>query len=98
MTLTLRRLTRFAAAPPALVAGTVALGAVTVLLGVGLMATAGYLISRAAEQPPILSLTVAIVGVRAFGLTRPIARYCERLAAHDLAFRALGRARVRTYE
>jgi thiol reductant ABC exporter CydC subunit len=62
------------------------------------MATAGYLISRAAEQPPILSLTVAIVGVRAFGLARPIARYLERLASHDLAFRALGQARVRTYE
>jgi len=98
VTATVRRLVHLAGAPPALVAGTVALGAVTVLLGVGLMATAGYLISRAAEQPPILSLTVAIVGVRAFGLTRPIARYCERLAAHDLAFRALGRARVRTYE
>ncbi len=98
MTLTVRRLMRFADAPPLLVAWTVALGAVTILLGVGLMATAGYLISRAAEQPPILSLTVAIVGVRAFGLTRPLARYLERLASHDLAFRALGRTRVRAYE
>jgi thiol reductant ABC exporter CydC subunit len=98
VTLTVRRLTRFAAAPPALVAGAVALGALTVLLGVGLMATAGYLISRAAEQPPILSLTVAIVGVRAFGLTRPAARYLDRLVSHDLALRALGRARVHAYE
>jgi thiol reductant ABC exporter CydC subunit len=98
VTATVRRLIHFAGAPPWLVAGTVGLGAVTVLLGVGLMATAGYLISRAAEQPPILSLTVAIVGVRAFGLTRPIARYFDRLAAHDLAFRARARARVRTYE
>ena len=98
MTLTVLRLMRVAAAPRIMVAGTVALGAVTVLLGVGLMATAGLLISRAAEQPPILSLTVAIVGVRAFGLTRPLARYLERLAAHDLAFRALGRARVHAYE
>jgi ATP-binding cassette, subfamily C, bacterial CydC len=96
--LTVRRLLRFAGAPPLLVAWTVVLGAVTILLGVGLMATAGYLISRAAEGPPILSLTVAIVGVRAFGLTRPLARYLERLAAHDLAFRALGRARVRAFE
>jgi thiol reductant ABC exporter CydC subunit len=96
--LTARRLLRFAGAPPLLVARTAALGAATVLLGVGLMATAGYLISRAAEQPPILSLTVAIVGVRAFGLTRPLARYLERLSGHDLAFRALGRARVRAFE
>ena len=62
------------------------------------MATAGYLISRAAERPAILSLTVAIVGVRFFGLARPLARYLERLASHDLAFRALGRARARVYE
>jgi ABC-type transport system involved in cytochrome bd biosynthesis fused ATPase/permease subunit len=37
------------------------LGALTILFGVGLMAAAGYLISRAAEQPAVLSLTVAIV-------------------------------------
>jgi thiol reductant ABC exporter CydC subunit len=61
------------------------------------MATAGYLISRAAERPAILSLTVAIVGVRFFGLSRPIARYCERLASHDLALRVLARVRVRVY-
>jgi ATP-binding cassette, subfamily C, bacterial CydC len=69
-----------------------------VLCGVGLMATAGYLISRAAERPAVLSLTVAIVLVRFFGLTRPIARYFERLASHDLALRVLGRARLRVYE
>ena len=68
------------------------------LFGVGLMATAGYLISRAAERPAILSLTVAIVLVRFFGLARPLARYLERLASHDLAFRVLGRVRVRVYE
>ena len=62
------------------------------------MATAGYLISRAAERPAVLSLTVAIVAVRFFGLTRPLARYFDRLASHDLAFRVLGRARVRVYE
>ena len=62
------------------------------------MATAGYLISRAAEQPPILSLTVTIVAVRFFGLARPLARYLDRLVSHDLALRALGRIRVRFYE
>jgi ATP-binding cassette, subfamily C, bacterial CydC len=76
----------------------VLLGAATVLCGVGLMASAGYLISRAAEQPPILSLTVAIVAVRFFGLARPIARYVERLVSHDLALRSLARLRVRLYE
>jgi thiol reductant ABC exporter CydC subunit len=62
------------------------------------MTAAGYLISRAAEHPPILSLTVTIVFVRFFALTRPIARYFERLASHDLALRALGQIRARFYE
>jgi ATP-binding cassette, subfamily C, bacterial CydC len=74
------------------------LGALTILFGVGLMGTAGYLISRAAERPAVLSLTAAIVGVRFFGLARPLSRYLERLASHDVALRSLGRARARVYE
>jgi thiol reductant ABC exporter CydC subunit len=76
----------------------VLLGALTILFGVGLMATAGYLISRAAERPAVLSLMVAIVAVRVFGLGRPVMRYLERLASHDLALRMLGRVRARVYE
>jgi ATP-binding cassette, subfamily C, bacterial CydC len=95
---TLRRLLKLAGAPRQRVALAVALGAATVLCGVGLMATAGYLISRAAERPAILTLGVAIVGVRFFGISRPLARYFERLSSHDVALRALGRVRVRVYE
>ena len=62
------------------------------------MATAGYLIARAAERPAILSLIVAIVVVRFFGLGRPVIRYLERLSSHDLALRVLGPARMRFYE
>jgi thiol reductant ABC exporter CydC subunit len=76
----------------------VVLGALTVLFGVGLMATAGYLISRAAERPAVLSLTAAIVAVRFFGLARPLARHADRLWSHDLALRALGNVRGRFYE
>jgi thiol reductant ABC exporter CydC subunit len=94
---TLRRLLALAGAPRARVALAVTLGALTVAFGAGLMATAGYLISRAAERPAILSLTAAIVGVRFFGLSRPIARYSERLASHDLALRVLARVRARVY-
>jgi thiol reductant ABC exporter CydC subunit len=93
-----RRLLALAAAPRSRVTLSIGLGAATVLCGVGLMATAGYLISRAAERPAVLSLTVAIVCVRFFGLARPLARYFERLASHDLALRVLGRARLRVYE
>jgi ATP-binding cassette subfamily C protein CydC len=98
MTSTRRRLLALAAAPPGRVALSVGLGAATVLCGVGLMATAGYLISRAAERPAVLSLTVAIVCVRFFGLARPVARYFERLVSHDLALRVLARVRVQVFE
>ena len=74
------------------------LGALTIVFGIGLMATAGYLISRAAEQPAILSLTVAIVAVRFFGIGRPVLRYLDRLVSHDLALGTLGRARTWFYE
>jgi ATP-binding cassette, subfamily C, bacterial CydC len=80
------------------VAVSVALGTLTVVFGVALIATAGYLISRAAERPAILSLTTTIVAVRFFGLARPLARYADRLWSHDLAFRALGRVRTHFYE
>jgi ATP-binding cassette, subfamily C, bacterial CydC len=98
MTRTLRRLLALAGAPRGRVALSITLGAATVLFGAGLMATAGYLISRAAERPAILSLTVAIVAVRFFGIGRPLARYLDRLVSHDLALRVLGRVRVRVYE
>jgi ABC-type transport system involved in cytochrome bd biosynthesis fused ATPase/permease subunit len=94
---TLGRLLALADAPRPRVVLAAAFGALTVIFGAGLMATAGYLISRASERPAILSLTVAIVGVRFFGIARPLTRYLERLASHDLALRVLGRVRVRVY-
>lgn len=97
MTSTLRSLLQIVPVPRVRMALAVALGALTVLFGVGLMATAGYLISRAAERPAVLSLIVTIVAVRFFGLGRPLLRYAERLASHDVALRALGSLRVWFY-
>jgi thiol reductant ABC exporter CydC subunit len=75
--------------------------ALAVLLGFGavasagaLLLTSGYLITRAAQRPDILTLTVAIVGVRAFAITRSLLRYGERLSSHDAALRLLGRVRA----
>ena len=98
MTAAIRRLTLLADVRRSRLALAALLGVLTILFGVGLMGTAGYLISRAAERPAILSLTAAIVGVRFFGLARPLARYLERLASHDVALRSLGNARARIYE
>ncbi|MEQ0561442.1 thiol reductant ABC exporter subunit CydD [Amycolatopsis sp. NEAU-NG30] len=73
------------------------LGAAALLAGVALTATSGWLIAKASQQPPILTLTVAVVGVRAFGLGRAGLRYVERLVTHDAAFRIAGRLRVRLW-
>ncbi|MGA9762886.1 MAG: hypothetical protein WBQ14_10715, partial [Gaiellaceae bacterium] len=74
------------------------LGACSIAAGIGLMATAGYLISKSALEPPILSLGVAIGLVQFFGVSRAAFRYLERLVSHDAAFRFLGRLRVAFFE
>jgi len=76
----------------AVLAGVLALGS-----GVGLMATSAWLISRAAQHPPVLVLMVAIVSVRAFGIGRGVFRYAERLVGHDAALRSLTALRVRVF-
>ncbi|OUE31886.1 putative ABC transporter ATP-binding protein [Clavibacter michiganensis] len=63
-----------------------------------LLATSAWLITRASEQPPILFLGMAIVGVRAFALGRAAFRYLERITSHDAAFRALATLRVGVFE
>jgi thiol reductant ABC exporter CydC subunit len=78
------------------VAATLA-GAGTVAAGVGLLATGAYLIVRAGEHPAILELTVAIVGVRFFGISRAVLRYLERLSGHDAALRLVARLRTRAF-
>ena len=74
------------------------LGAAAAASGVALTATAGWLIARAAEHPPVLMLMVAIVGVRTFGVGRPVLRYAERLVSHDAALRMLADRRARVYD
>jgi thiol reductant ABC exporter CydC subunit len=64
---------------------------------IGLAATSAWLISKAAQQPPILTLFVAVTSVRAFGIARGVLRYAERLAAHDAAFRVLAELRTTVY-
>ena len=80
------------------IALSICLGFATVASGVGLMATAAYIISAAALHPSIAELQVAIVGVRFFGLSRGIFRYLERLSTHDVTFRLLARWRVWFYQ
>lgn len=73
-------------------------GALASLSAVALLGTSAYLIAKAAEMPPVLTLTVAAVMVRAFAIGRAVFRYGERLIGHDAAFRGLTELRVRVYE
>lgn len=74
------------------------LGAGAIGASIALMGTSAWLISRAAQHPAEASLTLAIVGVQFFGLSRGFLRYGERLVGHDAALRMLADLRVRVYE
>ncbi len=74
------------------------LGFATVGAGIGLMATAAFLIASAALHPSVADLALAIVGVRFFGLSRGVLRYLERYASHSTTFRLLAGLRVWFYE
>ncbi|MDP1711599.1 MAG: thiol reductant ABC exporter subunit CydC [Candidatus Nanopelagicaceae bacterium] len=74
------------------------LGASVYIAGLGLTITSAWLITTASFQPPIMTLGVAIVGVRFFGISRSVARYFERLTSHRRVFDRLTELRVRLYE
>ena len=73
------------------------LGALALGSGVALTGTAAWLIATASQHPPILTLSVAIVAVRAFGLAKGVLRYAERMVSHDAAFAASGALRERLW-
>ncbi|RMI03593.1 thiol reductant ABC exporter subunit CydC, partial [Cellulomonas triticagri] len=76
----------------------VLLGVLALGCAVALAATSAWLIVRASEMPPVLKLSVAAVGVRAFGIGRGLFRYLERLVSHDVALRGMARLRTTLYE
>ena len=71
-----------------------AAGFISEASAVALLATSAWLIVRASEMPPVLYLSVAVVGVRFFALTRAVFRYLERLAGHDATLRQLATTRA----
>jgi ATP-binding cassette subfamily C protein CydCD len=65
---------------------------------VALMGVSAWLISRAAQQPNFLELSVGAVGVRFFGISRAIFRYLERLVGHEVALSMQSALRLKTYQ
>ena len=61
---------------------------------VALLAVSAWLIVRTSEQPLLMYVSAAVVGVRLFALTRAAFRYTERLASHDAALRQLASTRT----
>lgn len=79
--------------------------ALSVLLGtlglgsaIALAATSAWLIARAAQQPPVLYLTVAATSVRMFGVLRALMRYLQRLASHRVALSGMDALRQNLYD
>lgn len=96
MNIFIRLLTIIGAAWPAMLAAVI-FGFLTIGSNIGLLAVSAYLISGAALHPSITELSIAIVGVRFFGISRAVFRYAERYISHDATFRLLGAVRVWFY-
>jgi ATP-binding cassette subfamily C protein CydC len=75
----------------------VALGVLSLGSALALAGIAAWLITRAWQMPPVLDLAVAVVAVRALGISRGVLGYCQRLASHDTALRAAADTRERLY-
>ncbi|PPK97392.1 ATP-binding cassette subfamily C protein CydCD [Kineococcus xinjiangensis] len=88
-----RTLSRLTARPGSVVL----LGASSWLAALTLTAAAAWLLARAAAMPPVLTLSAAVVTVRAAAVARPLLRYAERLAGHEAAFSRLAAWRSQVY-
>lgn len=71
----------------------IVLGAAALIGGTGLTVSSAWLITMAAQHPPILVLGVSIVLVRFFGISRSVARYGERVISHEAIFLKLSSIR-----
>ena len=76
----------------------IALGAFALIAGTGLTVSSAWLITMASQHPPILVLSVCIVLVRFFGISRSASRYAERLYSHEAVFSQLTSLRENLYQ
>src|ERR1700758_3447772 len=72
--------------------GVLSLGSALALAGIS-----AWLITRAWQMPPVLDLAVAVVAVRALGISRGVLGYCQRLGPPDTAPRAARTAGAQVY-
>lgn len=76
----------------------ISLAILTIAANIGLMGTSGYLIAKSALRPEnVLMVYIPVIGVRFFGISRAVFRYLERLASHNVTFKALHGIRLWFY-
>ncbi|MCL6423555.1 thiol reductant ABC exporter subunit CydC [Brachybacterium sp. JHP9] len=63
--------------------------AATLAAAFALAAVSGWLITTSWTRPPVLDLTVAVVSVRALGVSRGVFRWLDRMLTHDVALRGV---------
>ena len=85
----MRRAERALAIPPARLLAAVLAAVATLASAFALAAVSAYLVTRAWTMPPVLDLTVAVVAVRALGVSRGVFRWLERMLTHDVALRGV---------
>jgi len=73
-------------------------GVIAGLASVALLASSGYLISKAALTGQMTVLIVIGASLKLFGLSSAISRYSERLLSHRATFTMLGNLRVAFFE
>lgn len=69
-------------------------GVLSSAAAVSLLAVSGWLIVSASIVDSLVPLSVAVVGVRFFAVSRAVFRYLERLSGHDAALRQLATTRA----
>ncbi|MGO1226454.1 thiol reductant ABC exporter subunit CydC [Brachybacterium sp. AOP42-C2-15] len=85
----LRRAVRALEIPRARLLAAVLAACATLGSAFALAAVSAYLVTRAWTMPPVLDLTVAVVMVRALGVSRGVFRWLERMLTHDVALRGV---------
>ena len=78
-------------------AGAIATASITLLSALTLTIVSAWLITRAAQMPPVLELSVAITAVRGLGISRAVFRYTDRMVSHRLVLTIQSTLRVTTF-
>ena len=85
----LQRITALLEIPPRRLAAAVVAAVATLASAFALAAVSAWLVTTAWTMPPVLDLSVAVVTVRALGVSRGVFRWVDRMLTHDAALRGV---------